>query len=109
MVQSIVFDKMELGDADANGRRKPINTGVSFTLETDMVIKAVGQVPYESLVESAGIVHDWGKVKLVEGNATNIEGVFAGGDCVNGGREVVDAVQAGKDGAHSILKYLKVI
>ncbi|MBK9213707.1 MAG: NAD(P)-dependent oxidoreductase [Saprospiraceae bacterium] len=109
VVQSIVFDKMELGDADANGRRKPINTGVSFTLETDMVIKAVGQVPYESLVESAGIVHDWGKVKLVEGNATNIEGVFAGGDGVNGGREVVDAVQAGKDGAHSILKYLKVI
>lgn len=109
VVQSIVFDKMELGDADANGRRKPINTGVSFTLETDMVIKAVGQVPYESLVDGAGISHDWGKVKLAEGNATNIEGVFAGGDCVNGGREVVDAVQAGKDGANSILKYLKVI
>jgi len=37
---------------------------------------------------------------------TNIEGVFSGGDCVNGGKEVVDAVQAGKDGAASILKYL---
>ena len=81
VVQSIVFDKMELGDADANGRRKPINTGVSFTLDADMVIKAVGFA---------------------------FPG-FAGGDCVNGGREVVDAVQAGKDGANSILKYLKVI
>jgi len=35
-------------------------------------------------------------------------GVFAGGDCVNGGKEVVDAVQAGKTGAAAILEYLKV-
>jgi glutamate synthase (NADPH/NADH) small chain len=38
--------------------------------------------------------------------STNIEGVFAGGDCVNGGKEVVDAVQAGKDGASAILSFL---
>ena len=37
---------------------------------------------------------------------TNIKGVFAGGDAVNGGKEVVDAVQAGKDGATAILEYL---
>jgi glutamate synthase (NADPH/NADH) small chain len=37
---------------------------------------------------------------------TNIKGVFAGGDAVNGGKEVVDAAQAGKDGAASILEYL---
>jgi len=37
---------------------------------------------------------------------TNIKGVFAGGDCVNGGKEVVDAVQAGKDGAAAIMNYL---
>jgi glutamate synthase (NADPH/NADH) small chain len=36
-----------------------------------------------------------------------VNGVFAGGDCVNGGKEVVDAVQAGKDGAAAILEFLK--
>ena len=46
------------------------------------------------------LVHGGGK------SATKMAGVFAGGDCVNGGREVVDAVQAGKDGAAAILKYI---
>ena len=45
---------------------------------------------------------------LKENCSTNIKGIFAGGDCVNGGKEVVDAVQAGKDGAFAILRYLNV-
>jgi glutamate synthase (NADPH/NADH) small chain len=45
----------------------------------------------------------------VKNNVTNIDGVFAGGDCVNGGKEVVDAVQAGKDGAKAILEFLQVV
>ncbi|MEI2737633.1 MAG: GxxExxY protein [Chitinophagaceae bacterium] len=44
-----------------------------------------------------------GKIVINENCATNIKGVFAGGDAVNGGKEVVDAVQAGKDGAAAIL------
>jgi len=47
-----------------------------------------------------------GKI-IIDTCATNIRGVFAGGDAVNGGKEVVDAVQAGKDGAAAILKYFK--
>ena len=47
-----------------------------------------------------------GKLVIKEKTVTNIKGVFAGGDCVNGGKEVVDAVQAGKDGAAAIIKYL---
>ena len=43
---------------------------------------------------------------VIENCATNIPGVFAGGDCVNGGKEVVDAVQAGKDGAKAILDFI---
>ncbi len=43
------------------------------------------------------------KLLLINNCATNIKGVFAGGDSVNGGKEVVDAVQAGKDGAKAIL------
>jgi glutamate synthase (NADPH/NADH) small chain len=47
-----------------------------------------------------------GRIIINQQCATNIEGVFAGGDCVNGGREVVDAVQAGKDGAKAVLEFL---
>jgi glutamate synthase (NADPH/NADH) small chain len=43
-----------------------------------------------------------------ENCATNIKGVFAGGDAVNGGKEVVDAAQAGKIGAKAIIEYLKL-
>ena len=46
------------------------------------------------------------KITVQNRSATSITGVFAGGDCVNGGREVVDAVQAGKDGAAAIISYL---
>ena len=70
-----------------------------------MVIKAAGQMPFESLVEIFGIENSKGKITITDA-ATNIHGVFAGGDCVNGGKEVVDAVQAGKDGAAAILKYI---
>ena len=49
------------------------------------------------------------KLLLINNCATNIKGVFAGGDCVNGGKEVVDAVQAGKDGAKAILEYLGIL
>ena len=47
------------------------------------------------------------KLIIDENCATNIKGVFAGGDAVNGGKEVVDAVQAGKDGAAAILNYFE--
>ena len=43
---------------------------------------------------------------MKEDSSTNIQGVFAGGDAVNGGKEVVDAVQAGKVGGAAILKYI---
>jgi glutamate synthase (NADPH/NADH) small chain len=48
-----------------------------------------------------------GKITIDNKSSTNLTGVFAGGDCVNGGKEVVDAVQAGKDGAAAILDYFE--
>ena len=51
-------------------------------------------------------VNKSGKLVIDANGSTNVRGIFAGGDCVNGGKEVVDAVQAGKDGARGILKYL---
>jgi glutamate synthase (NADPH/NADH) small chain len=105
-VSRLVCQVMQLGTPDAGGRRSPVATGELFTLEVDMVIKAAGQMPFESLVSSERLQHQQGKIVINEHCATNVPGVFAGGDCVNGGKEVVDAVQAGKDGAAAILAYL---
>ena len=97
---------MQLGEPDASGRRSPVQTNETITLEVDMVIKAAGQMPFADLISSNHLSNSGGKVSI-NNSATNIEGVFAGGDCVNGGKEVVDAVQAGKDGAAAILHYFK--
>jgi len=105
-VTHLVCSKMKLGEPDASGRRAPVDTGEIITLETDMVIKAAGQIPFENLVASNGLLNKNGKVSIVADGSTNLKGIYAGGDCVNGGKEVVDAVQAGKVGAGSILKYL---
>jgi dihydropyrimidine dehydrogenase (NAD+) subunit PreT len=106
-VKSLICSKMKLGKPDASGRRSPVDTGETFTLDVDMVIKAAGQTPYEKLIKKLNFQHSSFKIKT-DNCATNIKGVFAGGDAVNGGKEVVDAVQAGKEGATAILKFLKL-
>lgn len=107
-VEQLVCSIMKLGEPDASGRRSPVDTGETLTLDVDMVIKAAGQVPFEELVNELKIKNSKGKIVIDSSCATNIAGVFAGGDAVNGGKEVVDAVQAGKDGAKAILKYIGV-
>jgi dihydropyrimidine dehydrogenase (NAD+) subunit PreT len=106
-VAALECSVMELGMADGTGRKTPVDTGKTFTLEVDMVIKAAGQMPYDRLVKKESLDDYQGKVVVKEKSITNIPGVFAGGDCVNGGKEVVDAVQAGKDAAASIMQYLE--
>lgn len=106
-VKALVCDVMKLGEPDAKGKPAPIATGETVTLDVDMVIKATGQNPFQALVSSYGIDNTKGKINIKQ-SATNVSKVFAGGDCVNGGKEVVDAVQAGKDGAASILSYLQI-
>jgi glutamate synthase (NADPH/NADH) small chain len=108
-VKQLVCSKMKLGEPDASGRRSPVDTGETFTLDVDMVIKAAGQVPFEKLIKKSRLDNKNGKIVINDNCATNIKGVFAGGDAVNGGKEVVDAVQAGKDGAAAILKYLRMM
>jgi glutamate synthase (NADPH/NADH) small chain len=105
-VTQLVCDVMKLGEPDDSGRRSPIVSGETFTLDVDMVIKAAGQTPFEELVNANQFENTTGKIVVSNKTITNIEGVFAGGDCVNGGKEVVDAVQAGKDGAAAIVKHL---
>ncbi len=104
--KKIVCAKMKLGEPDTSGRRSPVDTGETFTIDVDMVIKAAGQIPFEELIEKSAIKNSGGKISINNQAQTNLTGVFAGGDAVNGGKEVVDAVQAGKDAAKGILKYL---
>jgi dihydropyrimidine dehydrogenase (NAD+) subunit PreT len=107
-VTELVCSVMNLGPPDASGRRSPVETGETVTLDVDMVIKAAGQIPFEELVVASGLKHASGKLVVAQDGSTNLKGVFAGGDDVNGGKEVVDAVQAGKHGAKGILRFLNV-
>ena len=70
----------------------------------DQVILAIGQKPGSTPIEGAE-TDDKGRLQVVNG-ATSLPGVFAGGDIVNGGKTVVDAVAGGKMAAFSILQYL---
>ena len=107
-LKSLVCTKMKLGEPDASGRKSPVETSETINLEVDMIIKAAGQIPFEDLVITEGLENQKGKMKINGATATNLKGIFAGGDCVNGGKEVVNAVQEGKDGAKNILAYLGI-
>ncbi len=107
-VKAIVCEVMKLGAPDYSGKPAPMPTGEEILMHVDMVIKATGQSPFIDLINENGIENNRGKIILKENSLTNIKGVFAGGDAVNGGKEVVDAVQAGKDGAAAILQYLSL-
>jgi len=105
-VNKLLCERMKLGAPDASGRRSPEPAGQTFLMDVDMVIKAAGQEPFGTLVSNLSLENRQGRVAVADKASTNRTGIFAGGDCVNGGREVVDAVQAGKDGAVAILTYL---
>jgi len=100
--------RMELGDPDESGRRRPIPVeGSEFTVELDMLILAIGESPDYSLLPKA--------IKITEQKTiivnpltleTSISGVFAGGDVVTGPATVVEAIVAGKKAANSINDYL---
>ncbi|MGH2566427.1 MAG: FAD-dependent oxidoreductase, partial [Ginsengibacter sp.] len=103
---SLVCNVMKLSAPDFSGKPAPEPTGETITIDCDMVIKATGQSPFIDLINENGIENTKGKIILKENSSTNIKGVFAGGDAVNGGKEVVDAVRAGKEGAAAIIEFL---
>ena len=74
-----------------------------FEIPCDMVIKAIGQKKRSGFFEDLGIGTDEkGRVVVDDSMRTSLEGVYAGGDCVNGGKEVVNAAQHGKLAARAI-------
>jgi len=102
--------RMELGEPDTSGRRRPIPIpGSEFILSVDTVIAALGQLTQIEFLKELGIsLTQNGTVEIdPKMGATNIEGVFAGGDVVTGAAYVIDAISAGKRAARSISRYLK--
>ncbi|PKN33108.1 MAG: 4Fe-4S ferredoxin [Deltaproteobacteria bacterium HGW-Deltaproteobacteria-19] len=110
-VTGIECTRMELGEPDASGRRRPIEIkGSEFVVPCDALIPAIGQEADLGFVtpESGVAINKW-KNFDVDGVtfATNVPGVFAGGDVVTGPQTVVKAVFAGKEAAVSIDRYLQ--
>ena len=105
LVQSITCIKMELGEPDASGRRRPIvKEGSEFELELDCVIMALGTSP-NPLIKSTtqGLdTEKWGGILANEHGLTSREGVYAGGDAVTGAATVILAMGAGKTAAQAI-------
>lgn len=101
--------RMELGEVDASGRRRPVPLhGSEFSLQATTVIAAVGQTVDCRLAESEGLeVTDWGIAADPGTLATSVKGVFAGGDAVSGANLAVRAVAAGRQAAVSIDQHLR--
>ena len=102
--------RMELGEPDASGRRRPVVIPDSeFTLDVDTVIMALGTSP-NPLISSTteGLeINKWKCIVAEETNGqTSKNGVFAGGDAVTGAATVILAMEAGKAGAKGIHEYL---
>ncbi len=101
--------RMELGEPDASGRRRPVEIpGSEFTLDVDTVVMAIGTSP-NPLIKSTtdGLeVNRRGGIVVNEEGLTSRKGVYAGGDAVTGAATVISAMGAGKVAAAAIDKYL---
>ena len=103
--------RMELGEPDASGRRRPVEVpGSEFTLDVDCVIMAIGTSP-NPLIKSTtqGLeTQKWGGIIVNEETGlTSREGVYAGGDAVTGAATVILAMGAGKTAATAIDEYIQ--
>ena len=110
-IKSMTVIKMELGEPDASGRRRPIEVpGSEYDIEVDTVIMSLGTSP-NPLISSTTNGLDVNRRKCIvadeETGQTSKEGVYAGGDAVTGAATVILAMGAGKAGAKGIDEYLK--
>jgi len=102
--------KMELGEPDKSGRRRPVPIpGSEFIIECDIVVMALGTNPNPIISSTTpGLeTKDWGGLIATETGRTTRRGVWAGGDAVTGSATVILAMGAGKAAAKDIDEYLK--
>ena len=102
--------RMELGEPDASGRRRPVPVeGSEFFIEADCAIEAIGQGSNKVLLSTFPEMklNKWGYIEAdPTTGATSVPGVYAGGDIVTGAATVILAMGAGKDAAEAIDKYI---
>jgi glutamate synthase (NADPH/NADH) small chain len=100
--------RMELGEPDDSGRRRPVPVPDSeFEFETDMVVFAIGTNANPILGQTSKLkLNKWGYIATDENLATSIVGVYAGGDIVTGAATVIEAMGAGRKAARSMKAYL---
>ena len=103
--------KMELGEPDDSGRRRPIPIkGSEFIIDIDAAIIAIGNAPNPIIQKTSPDleVSKWGNIVADEDTMKTVKkGVFAGGDIVSGAATVIEAMGAGKKAAQSIDEYLR--
>ena len=109
-VKGMVVRKMELGEPDASGRRRPVEVpGSDYTMDVDTVIMSLGTSP-NPLISSTTEGLETNRWKCIIADETNgkttKEGVYAGGDAVTGAATVILAMEAGRAGARGIDEYL---
>jgi len=102
--------RMELGEPDESGRRRPVAVqGSEYEFETDMVVYAIGTNPNPILGQTSRLkLNKWGYIETDENLATSMAGVYAGGDIVTGAATVILAMGAGRKAAASIKEYLAI-
>jgi glutamate synthase (NADPH/NADH) small chain len=102
--------RMELGEPDESGRRRPVPiAGSEYEFETDMVVYAIGTNPNPILGQTSRLkLNKWGYIETDENLATSMAGVYAGGDIVTGAATVILAMGAGRKAARSIKDYLVI-
>jgi len=111
LVTGVRVIKMELGEPDSSGRRRPVPIeGSEYDIELDAVVMGIGQGPNPLLTHSTeGLkLNKWGNIVVDEATMkTSIPGVFAGGDIVTGAATVILAMGAGKQASAGIDQYLR--
>ncbi len=110
-VKAIECVRMQLGEPDASGRRRPVTIpGSEFTMEVDAVVPAIGQESdWACLTEECACrLTDWGTMHVDPLTLqTHDKDIFAGGDAVTGPKTVIEAIAAGKQAAISIGRYIR--
>ncbi len=102
--------RMELGEPDDSGRRRPIPLdGSEFEFDADMVVYAIGTNANPIIGQTAKLnLNKWGYIETDETLATSMAGVYAGGDIVTGGATVILAMGAGRKAASNMKAYLGI-
>lgn len=109
-VKKALIQKMELGEPDSSGRRRPVPlAGSEYKIDVDVVIVAIGTQANPIIKDTTPDLetNKWGYIVTNEAGKTSKHGVYAGGDIVSGAATVILAMGAGKVAAKEIAEYLK--